>query len=199
MGSLPESSLWPRRRASVVVPLVEPLRDRTVEPASAAQSEASIRVLVISDLLLGRAGLHHVLENAPGIVLVGEAGTSEEAIDIAGRERPDIVLIDLDLRADTFHCVEKIAVAAPESRMIALSDRTHAADHHDNTVRMQVGETGVVQDIGDISVFTGRNNHFDRNTYTIGSNARYFVWMNGDRTENEWRGYGQDVTGTFTR
>ena len=123
------------------MPLGEALRDRTVEPASAAQSETSIRVLVISDLLLGRAGLHHVLENASGIVLVGEAGTSEEAIDIAGRERPDIVLIDLDLRADTFHCVEKIAVAAPESRMIALSDRTHAADHH---VLIELGATGLV-------------------------------------------------------
>ena len=70
---------------------------------------------------------------------------------------------------------------------------------HDNQVRMQVGQTGVVQDMGDNSVFTGRNNHFDRNTYTLGSNARYFVWMNGNRTEGEWQGYGLDVTGTLIR
>ena len=70
---------------------------------------------------------------------------------------------------------------------------------HDNRVRMQVGQTGVVQDIGDNAVFTSRNNHFDRNTYTLGPNARYFVWMNGTRTEGEWRTYGLDVTGTFIR
>ena len=39
----------------------------------------------------------------------------------AGRERPDIILIDLDLRADAFQCMEKIVAAAPDSRVIALS------------------------------------------------------------------------------
>ena len=94
----------------------------------APQPEASIRVLVISDLLLMRAGFHHVLQSS-GIVLVGEATTCEEAVSIASRERPDIVLVDLDLRADAFRCVEAIVSAVPASRIIALSDRTHAADH----------------------------------------------------------------------
>jgi two-component system nitrate/nitrite response regulator NarL len=103
--------------------------------------ETPIRVLLISDLLLGRAGLHHVLEDASGIVLIGEAGTSDEAVEIAARERPDIILIDLDLRTDAFHCVERIVATAPDSRVIALSDRTRAADHD---VLIELGATGLV-------------------------------------------------------
>ena len=129
------------KKASLVVPSGEATCSNTAVPVSAAQSEKPIRVLLVSDLLLGRAGLQHVLKNAPGVDLVGEAGTSEEAIELAGRERPDIILIDLDLRADAFQCMEKIVAAAPDSRVIALSDRTHAADHH---VLIELGATGLV-------------------------------------------------------
>ncbi len=102
--------------------------------------ESPIRVLVISDLLLMRAGFHHVLESS-GIVLVGEATSCEEAVAVAARERPDIVLVDLDLRADAFRCVEAIVSAVPASRIIALSDRTHADDHRS---LVELGATGLV-------------------------------------------------------
>jgi two-component system, NarL family, nitrate/nitrite response regulator NarL len=134
---LPDSPSWVRRRASLVVPSDHVSRDGAALPAH----ETAIRVLLISDLLLGRAGLHHVLEDVSGIVLVGEAGTSAEAVDIAARERPDVILIDLDLRTDAFDCLERLSAAAPDSRVIALSDRTRAADHH---VLIELGATGLV-------------------------------------------------------
>jgi len=69
---------------------------------------------------------------------------------------------------------------------------------HDNVVSMTRGLTGVAQDIGDNTVFTGRNNRFDRNRYCLGGNARYFAWANGERTTTEWvQTYRQDVNGTF--
>lgn len=71
---------------------------------------------------------------------------------------------------------------------------------HDNTVRMLVGNTGIAQNVGDATVFSGRNNRFVNNRYTLGANAGYFAWQ--DRfglTESAWKGYGQDLTGTFTR
>jgi parallel beta-helix repeat protein len=70
---------------------------------------------------------------------------------------------------------------------------------HDNRVRMHVGHTGLVTDTGDLSIFTTRNNHFDRNTYHLGHNARYFTWLNRTRTEAQWRSDGQDTTGGFVR
>jgi parallel beta-helix repeat protein len=70
---------------------------------------------------------------------------------------------------------------------------------HDNRVRMHVGQTGLVTDTGDMAIFRSRNNHFDRNSYFLGAEARYFTWMDDDRTEAEWRSYGQDTTGSFVR
>jgi parallel beta-helix repeat protein len=70
---------------------------------------------------------------------------------------------------------------------------------HDNTVSMTQGWTGLVEDVGDPSYFTSRNNRFERNRYSLGLDAVYFTWMNGDRSESEWKSYRQDVTGTFAR
>ena len=68
-----------------------------------------------------------------------------------------------------------------------------------NTVTMTRGATGVAQSIGDNSVFTIWNNRFQGNAYSLGTNAKPFRWMNAPRTEAEWRAYGQDVAGTFSR
>ena len=78
---------------------------------------------------------------------------------------------------------------------------TQNVNVHDNQVTMTVGRTGAGQDIGDSTVFTGSNNRFQGNKYVLGTAARYFEWANGQRTEIEWRGFGQDVSAAaaFTR
>lgn len=124
-------------RASLVSPADGLSREGSLAPAG----DGRIRVLLISDLLLGRVGLHCVLQEAPGIELVGEAGTCDEAIELALRERPHIILIEVDLRADALQCLERIVSTIPESRVIALSDRTHAADHK---LLIELGATGLV-------------------------------------------------------
>ncbi len=72
-------------------------------------------------------------------------------------------------------------------------------DVHHNTVRMSEGWTGAVQDINDTAIFTSRNNRFHDNIYYLGALTRYFAWMNRDVTDSEWKGYGQDTSGTFNR
>lgn len=136
-----DSTSWPGKRASLVVPADNGPRGHAGMPASTTTPESCIRVLLISDLLMDSAGLHRVLDEASGITLVGEAGTSDEAAVLAARDRPDIILIDLDLRSDAFDCVSKIMANAPDSRVIALSDRSRAADHH---VLIELGATGLV-------------------------------------------------------
>lgn len=110
------------------------------EPDSASGSARPIRVLVISDVLLVRAGLRHVLASST-IALVGEAGNRDEALELALRERPNVILADLDLRSRALACVEEVRTAVPESRVIVLSDRTRSADHH---VLIELGATGIV-------------------------------------------------------
>ncbi|GGX83964.1 response regulator [Streptomyces hiroshimensis] len=56
-----------------------------------------IRILLCDDHAVVRAGLLALLSSAPGIEVVGEAGGGEEAVALAARLRPDVVLMDLQL------------------------------------------------------------------------------------------------------
>jgi DNA-binding NarL/FixJ family response regulator len=55
----------------------------------------TIRVLVVDDHSLVRAGFRSVLSTEDDIEVVGEAATGADAVDIAAREVPDVVLIDI--------------------------------------------------------------------------------------------------------
>ena len=63
----------------------------------AAGGPAPVRILVCDDHVVVRAGLLALLDSAPGIEVVGEAGTGEEALALAARLAPDVVLMDLQL------------------------------------------------------------------------------------------------------
>ncbi|MET9461597.1 response regulator transcription factor [Streptomyces canus] len=53
------------------------------------------RVLVVDDQFLIRAGLVGLLDAAPGFEVAGEAGDGEEAVRLAAKTRPDVVLMDI--------------------------------------------------------------------------------------------------------
>ncbi|WP_333749711.1 response regulator transcription factor [Streptomyces sp. IBSBF 2394] len=67
------------------------------EPA--AGGPTPVRILVCDDHVVVRAGLLALLDSAPGIEVVGEAGTGEEALALSARLAPDVVLMDLQLGA----------------------------------------------------------------------------------------------------
>jgi parallel beta-helix repeat protein len=69
---------------------------------------------------------------------------------------------------------------------------------HDNTVKNTDGWTGLVQDVGDRSVFTSRNNWFNSNSYVLDGSSRHFTWMDGELSHTQWRDYGLDPAGSFT-
>ncbi|MGG7305936.1 response regulator [Curtobacterium sp. AB451] len=54
-----------------------------------------IRVLLVDDQVLVRAGLRALVDAEPGMTVVGEAGDGDAAVDVARRERPDVVLMDI--------------------------------------------------------------------------------------------------------
>jgi DNA-binding NarL/FixJ family response regulator len=55
----------------------------------------SVRVLVVDDHPMMRAGLTALFDNDPGIEVVAAVGTTAEAVAEVERERPDVVLMDL--------------------------------------------------------------------------------------------------------
>ena len=54
-----------------------------------------VRVLVADDQALLRASFRVLVENEPGLTVVGEADTGRAAVEIAARTRPDVVLMDI--------------------------------------------------------------------------------------------------------
>lgn len=60
--------------------------------------DRTIRLLLVDDHAVVRAGLRSLLAGHPGIAVVGEAGDGAEALDQVARLRPDVVLMDLAMR-----------------------------------------------------------------------------------------------------
>ncbi|HEY8340635.1 MAG TPA: response regulator transcription factor [Egibacteraceae bacterium] len=54
-----------------------------------------IRVLLVDDQALMRAGFRMILESEDDLEVVGEAGNGYEALELARRTRPDVVLMDI--------------------------------------------------------------------------------------------------------
>jgi DNA-binding NarL/FixJ family response regulator len=54
-------------------------------------------VLIADDQALVRAGFRAILEEQPGIQVVGEAADGRAAIDLARRRQPNVVLMDIQM------------------------------------------------------------------------------------------------------
>ncbi|MBT8203170.1 MAG: right-handed parallel beta-helix repeat-containing protein [Acidimicrobiia bacterium] len=103
---------------------------------------------------------------------------------------PDVEIYGNDIvnNADGIAGIQQNRSDAPASHGPMIVKNMYV---HDNRITMSGGQTGLVQDVGDNSIFTSRNNRFVNNTYTVPAGARFFEWNNGSRTLAEWNGFGQ--------
>ncbi len=84
-----------------------------------------IRVMVVDDQGLVREGLMTLLDASDGITPIAAAGDGEEAVALAARHRPDVVLMDLRMpRCDGVEATRRIREARPETEIVVLT--THA-------------------------------------------------------------------------
>lgn len=81
-----------------------------------------ISVLVVDDHAIVRAGLRLILDAEPGMEVVGEAADGEQAVLAATAQRPDVVLLDLQMPGMTgIETLPGLLEAQPGVRVVILS------------------------------------------------------------------------------
>lgn len=87
-----------------------------------------MQILIADDHALFRDGLRSLLE-AHGVDVVAEARTGQEAVDLAGVHRPDVVLMDLAMpEMDGLAATHLISANLPEIRVVVLTASEQDAD-----------------------------------------------------------------------
>jgi two-component system, NarL family, response regulator NreC len=88
-----------------------------------------LTLLLVDDHTILREGLRSLLELQPDLHVVGEAGTFEEAIDLASRLQPDVVLTDIGLPGRSgLLLVRELRKVSPSARIVLLT--AHASEEY---------------------------------------------------------------------
>jgi DNA-binding NarL/FixJ family response regulator len=88
-----------------------------------------VRVLIADDHPVVRAGLQGLLAQEPDIEVVGEATNGAEAVELARRLRPNVVLMDLRMPIlDGAAAIDRIHVELPDAKVIVLTTYDSDAD-----------------------------------------------------------------------
>lgn len=87
-------------------------------------SPKKIRALIVDDEPLARRGIRRLLQSAPDIEIVGEAGNGQDAIVAVEKQKPDLVFLDIQMPLlDGFATLEKIGLEnLPEIVFITAFD-----------------------------------------------------------------------------
>lgn len=78
--------------------------------------------MLVDDHQLFRDGLRMLIESRPGFLVVGEAGDAAGGLEAVAGERPEVVLLDLDLGGeDGLELLPKLLDASGETNVIVLT------------------------------------------------------------------------------
>lgn len=89
----------------------------------------AVRILIVDDHKLVRAGLQMLLQREPEFVIVGEAESGAEAISLSESLKPDIALVDLTMPGMTgWQVLSGLKEQSPAIKVIILS--VHSTEEH---------------------------------------------------------------------
>lgn len=102
----------------------------------------TIRILLVDDHKTMLWGLERLIQaEAPALALVGSASTADEAVALCAAQRPDIVLLDLDLKGSSSLEILPALLANGVTRAVILSANR---DQATLTAAVRLGARGVV-------------------------------------------------------
>jgi two-component system nitrate/nitrite response regulator NarL len=118
---------------------IVPTAPRVTGPAEARKT---IGILIVDDHEVVRVGLRHLIEKQPHMKIVGEACNRSDALKIASREQPEIVILDLCLGDENgADLIPEVLRVAEESRIIVL---TAVQNEEELRSASRLGAAGVI-------------------------------------------------------
>lgn len=105
-------------------------------------SRGSIGILIVDDHTVVCSALRVLIEKHPNWIVVGEAGNGADAVALAAKEQPEIILLDLCLGDENgIDLIPTLLKAASEARIILL---TAVRDEEEFRRAVRLGAMGVV-------------------------------------------------------
>ncbi len=102
-----------------------------------------IRILLVDDHAVLRAGLRALLDAEDDMTVVGEAATGEEGVDLAKLKKPDVVVMDLSMPGiGGLEATRQIAALEQDTRILVLT--MHAEEEYLLAV-LEAGGSGYVK------------------------------------------------------
>ena len=81
-----------------------------------------IRILLADDHALVRQGFRMILSAQPDMEIIGEAGNGREAVELAEKLQPDVIVMDVTMpELNGIEATRRIAISVPRARVLALS------------------------------------------------------------------------------
>lgn len=98
-----------------------------------------IRIVLLENYALVRAGIRLIIERHPGMEVIGEAGNLVDGEEVISLQKPDIILFDLNLTEQiSSGIIPRIIKASDTSRLILVTDI------NDSLINQQAVENGVM-------------------------------------------------------
>jgi DNA-binding NarL/FixJ family response regulator len=96
-----------------------------------------LRILIVDDHAVVRRGIRSLLESEPGFTVAGEAGNGREAVEMARRLQPDVIVMDLTLpELNGLDAARQIVKESPRIEIVVLTM------HHSEELARDVLRTG---------------------------------------------------------
>lgn len=103
--------------------------------------DTGIRIAIIDDHPLFRAGVIHILSARPDLDVVGQGASASDAISVARNESPDLLILDVSIPGGGLDALESIVAECPKTKVVML---TVSVDKPDVLKALRLGARGYV-------------------------------------------------------